>query len=244
MTAPTLLDTGSGYNSGGSSTINWTVPGGGTYIGDVVVAVARTRGGAVTTPTSGDGSTWTNGGEVNSTGLRIYHFWKVLTAADVTAGSFTFTGPSGSPRWTVHPFSVRDVEPSHGLLGFASAVDSSGRAYTTSFDAPSIAGFADCMLISTFTWRDLDDFVAGGSTTPAGMTSIINGGSNDSAGNGLAYRDTYLSLSAAGATGTKTLTNVSGGGGVETFEAGIGCSFLLVGTGVSFAAWSVGTIRF
>lgn len=203
--------------------------------GDFAVAVARTRGPTVTAPTSSDSTTWTEAANVVVGGLRVYFFWKLMTLADQTDG-FTFTrSTSVRPRWRMNCHYFSDIQSALGVYDLASSSDTSARAYPTSLVAPSVLSIPDCLLVSSFTYRNGVSFTSGSMTAPTGMTTMLSdGNNNENEADSILWHDWYQLLSASGTTGTRTATNVTGGGGTASFVEGAMVSLLLIGADVTF----------
>lgn len=241
MAAPVLRSTGNGTNSGLSATITTTTPGF-TVVGDLMLAIGRSRTTAVTPPAG-----WSTQATVAAGGFTVSVMYKILDNADIVANSYTFTGPAGRPNWTLETSGWGGVITLFGLPRLASNYDANGRAYPTTLDAPSILGHSNCVLHCAFSWRNGPGFASGTATSPTGMSPVVPAGAtagsnNDFPANELYYKDSYMALSTGAATGTQTLVGIDPGGG--SFIEGLGISFLIVGTGVSFSTGpAVGAIR-
>jgi hypothetical protein len=235
-TTPTILGGTNGFISAGSATITLSISSG--VAGDLALMTGYSKGAAMSGPAG-----WTTGYDTGAQGsLRTTIIYRVLQAGDFFPTTWNFSGPAGSPNWSLLRTVWHNVDISRGIFRPAFNYDSTARAYPTTLDAPSIHGHTTCELVCSYEWRTGPSFSPVGTTGPSGMTAILqNGFNNDTSGNSLLYNDWRLDLSSNAATGTRSLgINATAG---ASFVEGLGLSYLLVGVGTNFGGWQVGGIR-
>ena len=137
-------DSNSSNNAGGGTTITCTFPTGLTA-GDIMILGVGVRGGTDTTIT--DPADWTLlGSQVNSTTVLAQKlYWKVATAADVTAGSVDITITSNKASASVAAISgASDVTP------VAAEYGGQANASHENITAPSIGPWASAAGVLVF----------------------------------------------------------------------------------------------
>jgi hypothetical protein len=178
-----------------SSTSSLTISKPGSVaVGDLLVAYVATHSGFTMTPPAGwtsirsdwNGDTWIQG----------YLWWKIAAAGDTGAGSYTWSisGPHEDMLGTILRITGADATTPIN----ASAANGQGAGtVTSSITAPGVTTTVANTLMITFS-STLG--AANSYTPPAGMTERVD----TSAGWG-SEEIAYESISAAGATGTRTI---------------------------------------
>lgn len=196
---PTIVDSTSAFRhstSNGDMAINTPT----TIANDIIVAIIF-RGGATlesapyTTPVE---SGWTAiDDDTTSAEGRYAAFWRVATGSEPSTYSFNQTG-----RTSGILVSIRGADTSAPIDAFASNQSSSAVA---SINAPSVTatGADDLLLCAAAFFTVGGNSSAGTITDPSGMTPLEFVNSSGTS-NGTAASATALTLTASGATGTKS----------------------------------------
>jgi MSHA biogenesis protein MshQ len=171
----------------------------GLAAGDLMVAFLSQRGGSF--PIGSTAAGWTNAlYKDNGSMVGVIVYYKFATAADVSAGSFTFSF-TASNRSAGAIMAFRGVDTTSPI----NVSGSQSNASSASMTAPSITTtVSNTMLVGLYT------SIVGGNTAtpPGGMTEAFD--SATGAGpNGVAIEGAYVSQAAVGATATQVATAAS-----------------------------------
>jgi hypothetical protein len=186
-----------GENGAGSTSVSIAMPTG-TVQNDVMIAIMASRAGTGTiTPPSG----WTQINTTNSTTtIMSSTFYKVAGSGE--AGPYVFSVTSSKAAGIIASYSGVDTTTPIDAQGMQA------NASNTVMTAPSISPVtSNTWLVGAYSNATGTTFAAGSSMSLRGQTTSSGGGS---AGTKITVGMQDLSISATGATGTKTMTATSG----------------------------------